>query len=271
MPLKHTIPFQEVDNGDMSRLIVTIENTQPVELLDMAKSMMSMADDYRAFIRRHDELSHDNDVKLFIKEVRRGSIVQELAAIAPLALPFIEHSNSVVEYAKHLKGAFSWLLGGGARPEEVDKSTLKNLSEILDPVAKDLGSKINFDAINVNGDMVLNIHVNSLEANAVQNQVRREIDALKEPAQGFRQGAVMYWVQARGDVDKKAGDKAKIESIYGREVKVKFVDDELKQKMLYDLPHPFDKAFVVDVAVETIDEKPIFYIVQKLHEIIDRP
>jgi hypothetical protein len=54
----------------------------------------------------------------------------------------------------------------------------------------------------------------------------------------------MYWAQARNDPNgSKAGDRARIESIYGGEVKVKFINDHIKLKMLYEEPHPFSKAF----------------------------
>ncbi len=80
----------------------------------------------------------------------------------------------------------------------------------------------------------------------------------------------MYWWQARNDIAGHAGDKAKIESIYDGPVKTTFQDDNIKAAMLLDEPHPFKKAFVVDVVVETIEGKPMLYKVTRLHEAFER-
>jgi hypothetical protein len=129
---------------------------------------------------------------------------------------------------------------------------------------------MNLGALNVHGNVVLNVTINSTEANAAQNGIRRAVEALKEPVTGLHQEVVMYWAQARNQPDSKAGDKARIESLYKGDVKVRFANDLLKTQMLYDPPYPFKKAFVVDVSVETVDGKPVLYRVLRLHDILDR-
>jgi hypothetical protein len=256
---------------DKMKLTIEINNKHPVELTDLAKSMMSLADEYRGFLAAHDAHIEADDVKLYVKEIRTGSIIQELVAMAPYALPFVEHSKTIVEYAEHLKTLYEWFAGkSDKKPQVVEKTTLQNLSTIVEPVAKDHGSQMNFGAMNVQGDFVLNVNLTSTEANAVQNAIRREIDAMREPVTGTHEQVVMYWAQARAQADHKPGDKARIESLYRGDVKVRFANDGLKAKMLYDEAYPFRKAFVVDVSVETIEDKPVLYKVLEFHEAIDR-
>lgn len=256
---------------DKMKLTIEINNKQPVELTDLAQSMMSLADEYRRFLADHDAHIEADDVKLYVKEIRTGSIIQELVAIAPYALPFVEHSKTIVEYAKHLKTLYEWFAGkSDTKPPSVEKTTLQNLSSIVEPIAKDHGSQANFGAVNVQGDFVVNLNLTSTEANAAQNAIRREIDAMREPVTGNHEQVVMYWAQARNTTDNKAGDKARIESLYKGDVKVRFASDGLKAKMLYDEPYPFRKAYVVDVSVETVEDKPVLYKVLNFHEAIDR-
>lgn len=61
-------------NKDMI-LTVTINNSEPVELSVFAKSMMSLANDYS---NRH-SANPNEPAKLYIKEIRQGSIIAELA------------------------------------------------------------------------------------------------------------------------------------------------------------------------------------------------
>lgn len=256
---------------DKMKLTIEIKNKQPVELTDLAKSMISLADEYRHFLAEHDAQIDADDVKLYVKEIRAGSIIEELVAMAPYALPFVEHSKTIIDYAKHLKTLYEWFSGkSDVKPLAVQKTTLQNLSSIVEPVAKDHGSQVNFGAVNVQGDFVVKLNLTSIEANAAQNAIRREMEAMREPVTGTHEQVVMYWAQARNQPDSKAGDRARIESLYKGDVKVRFATDGLKAKMLYDEPFPFRKAFVVDVSVETVEDKPVLYKVLNFHEAIDR-
>ena len=255
------------------KLIIELKNKEPVDLIDLARSMLSVGDEYKRFIAKYELGYADADgVRLYIKQIHNGSIITELVALAPYALPFMEHANTVIDYSTHLKNVYEWFIGkSDKKPDDIEKTTLENLSTIIEPIAKDHASQINFGALNIQGDFVVNIHINSTEANAAQNAIRRELDSMKEPITGIHEGVVMYWVQARNQPDSsKAGDRAKIESIYRGDLKVRFPTHTLKTKMLYEEPYPFKKAFIVDVAVETINEKPALYKVLELHDIIDK-
>lgn len=253
------------------KLTIEINNKCPVELTDLAKSMLSLGDEYRRFLATHDAHIEADDVKLYIKEIRSGSIIQELVAMAPYALPFVEHANTIVSFAEHLKTMYGWFSGkSNDKPKNIEKTTLQNLNSIIEPVARDNGSQANFAAVNVQGDFVVNVNITSTEANAAQNAIKRELEAMREPVTGIHEQVVMYWAQARNQPESQSGDKAMIESIYKSAVRVRFANDNLKMKILYDEPHPFNKAFVVDVAVEAIDAKPVLYKVLALHEVLER-
>lgn len=254
------------------KLTIEIKNKHPVELVDLAQSMMALSDEYRRFLAKHDACIDADDVKLYIKEIRSGSIITELVALAPYTLPFVDHAETVVEYAKHLKTVYEWFIGKSEEspPKDIEKSTLQNLSQIVEPIAKDHASQMNFGAINVQGGIVVNLNITATEANAAQNAIRREIEARKEPVTGIHRDVVMYWAQARNQPDSKAGDRARIESLHPGDVKVRFANDAIKTQMLYDTPYPFSKNFVVDVAVETVEGRPALYKVLEIHDVFDR-
>lgn len=256
---------------DKMKLTIEIQNNQPVALLDLAQSMLSTAGEYRSYVAKHAPDVDPTGAQLYVKEVRSGSVITELVAMAPYALPLIENADSVLEYGKYLVEALSWLMGGGERPDEnFDKKSLQNFSTIIEPVARDRGSMMIFSGTTINGDLNFTFNIDSTGANAIQNSARKEMELQKEPVTGIHNQVLMYWAQARNQPNSKSGDRARIESIYRGDVKVRFANDDLKMKMLYEPDHPFEKAFVVDVAVETIDEKPMLYRVLELHETIDR-
>ncbi len=205
-------------------------------------------------------------VSLYIKEVRAGSIVVDLMALAPQALQLISYTNALVNFFKHIKAAYDYLSGASDVKPPLDKTTYQNLSNIVEPVAKDRGSQINIG--NVSGDLVL--HINSTEANAIQNAAKREIELLAEPTVGIHEKVLLYWYQARNEAKSGTGDRAIIESISPKPVKTIWADDLVKSQMVLDDENPFKEAYVVDVFVETIRGKPALYKILKLHEKFDR-
>lgn len=253
------------------KLVLRIENKRPVELEDLARSMFAVGDEYRRFVATNLPEADAGDVKLYVREIRTGSVIAELVALAPYALQLMDTGLTVLEYAKRLKELADWATGkSDAKPEALEKATLQSLSHLLEPVAKDNGSQLNVGAVNVHGNVVLNVTVSSVEANAGQNRIGREIAAQKEPTTGLHEQVVMYWAQARNQPDGATGDKARIESIYKGDVKVRFANDQLKAQMLFEPNHPFELAFVVDVQVETVNDKPVLYKVLKIHEQLPR-
>jgi hypothetical protein len=257
----------EMEQGDM-KLVFKIDNEQPVELQDLAMSMLSMGDEYRRFANSYDVSTEE--VRLYVKEIRAGSIITELMPMTPFALPLVSYAASVIDFTAHITKIIEFFAGKKTEPIGfVEKNTLENVSAILEPVARDHASQLNLSNVTFNGEVTFNLSVSSMEANAAQNGIRRRLGEMKEPITGIHEQVVMYWAQAKNQEHSDgAGDRAKIESIYHGSVRVKFADDEIKYLMLYKEPHPFKKGYLVDVAVEAVEDKPVLYRVLKLHEVM---
>ncbi len=254
-------------------LSVKIENKRPVALTDLTLSLNCFADEYARFVEANgEETPKGKELQLFVREIRSGSIITDLVAAIPYSLPFIEHADTVVEYAKHLKTAIEFLVGKSEkRPDGMTKASYQNLANIVEPIAKDNGSMLVIGTINAAENAVINISVSSVEANAAQNAAKREIAALKEPEVGKHEKVLLQWYQARNDPGSNTGDRAVIESIQRPPVKMIFADDEIKTRMLATDPNPFKLAFVVDVSVDTVGGKPALYKVLHLHEWFEKP
>ncbi|WP_323842930.1 hypothetical protein [Moraxella sp. Pampa] len=250
----------KIETTTQSELIIHINNQHPIEVLDFTQSMASFALEYN----HH---SKSDDFKLYIKEVKSGSIIATLVAAAPTLLPFAEHANSVIEFATHLKNAFDRLTG---KPSDtaLDMTSLTNITKLVEPIAKDRGATLNIHTINVYGNVENSFNVTNLDANAIQNNARREMEGLKEPISAYQNKVVLYFSQARGD--NKKGDKGIIELISKKEVKVAFDSQELKSRMIIEADHNiFDRAYIVDVKVQTVNDKPVLYTITEFYESIE--
>jgi len=251
-------------------LNIHLENVQPVELTDLTESLLSLSVEYKRFVQRQPDLYAPTDVKLYIKEIKAGSIETVLiSSLVPVVAPLFEHRQSIVEFAKWIKQVYDYYKSAKGEKPQLDKASYSNLASFLQPVAKDNGAQLNLNNT-VNGQQVVNINLSSMEANAIQNLLRRDALLLHEPASRLHEQVVLYWYQAKNDPQSSTGDKGVIESVSPNPVKVVFAQDRLKSVMLYKEGNPFKSAFIVDVMVETIENRPVLYKVVGLHGDLER-
>ena len=249
-------------------LRVEIKNDHPIALDDLAASLGALSDEYREWVQESSDVAVTDDLHLFVRELRSGSTIADLVALAPVALPFVENANTVIDFASYLKFAIGALLKRDNQTAELPQHSYKNLPSILEPIAKDSGSQLNVSTV-VNGDVNIYLHVDHVEANAAQNAARRSLKESAQPVTGLHQQVAMSMHQARNDVKSSAGDRAIIESIYPKAVKVVFASEELKRQVLQRAENPFEGGYLIDVQVETINGRPAIYKVLTIHDTLD--
>lgn len=249
-----------------AKLTVEIRNKQPIELVDLTKSFLSLADEFKRFIENNEPDAAEAEVKLYVGEIRSGSVIADLVAISPLVVQGMSYLNTVINFNRHLRAAYDYLSGQTNEKPDLEKATYQNLAAIVEPIAKDNGAQLNISA--PNGNVYINI--NSVDANAAQNKARKEIENLREPVSALHEKVLLYWYQARGDVTSQTGDKAIIESISPKPKKVICVNDTIKAQMIFDTENPFKWAYVVDVEVQTIGSKAAAYKILAVHEKFER-
>lgn len=250
-----------------AKLTIKIENKRPVELTDFTDSFSSLGSQYYKFLSENDFFSLKPETKLYIKEIKSGSIITELSDLVPLVLPFVENSNSVIDFTVFLKMGFDYFLGKTeVKPKDFDLKDCNNFNNIIKPVAKDKCSNMIFNGDFNFGAVTINMNFNSIEANAIQNGILREKEKLKEPEKRKESKVLFYWDSAKYDDKSKAIDRGFIDSIYGSALKVIFDDPTTKSRMLDIEENPFHLAYIVDVEVLEIKNLPSVYKILALHE-----
>lgn len=255
----------------VNRLEITINNRQPVVLTDLTLSLLGVSQQYHRFIEN--EASTEGVVpasELYIKDVRSGSIVVELVAQALPVIPLLWQGGSLLEWVNHAKSVIEWLNGKIKEPpKEVSKQDLRQWGTILEPVAKDHGSQMNF-TVSHGGQVINQFIISSEQANAAQNAIRREVGRLDEPDDHIQRKRVMVWYQTKFDSESPTGDRAVIESITKSPVKVIFENNAVKRAMLAgDVRFKrqwHELAYIVDVRVQTVHGSPKVYTILNYHD-----
>lgn len=176
----------------------------------------------------------------------------------------------VLEFGKYLMTAVNYFLGRSNNKPSMDRRSYDNIAKIVNPVAKDNGSQMNIQN-HFQGNVEMTVNVNSVDANAIQNAINREKLLLKEPEHKFYERVVLAWYQACDTIDTPIGDKAVIDDISSKPLKVIFQTDEMKGEIIHGTTDPFRQLYIVDVLVETVQGLPVAYKILKLHETFESP
>ncbi len=250
-------------------LTIDFKNTRPVELLDLTASLQALGEEYVEFVNLRGFDPQAGNVRLYISELRSGSIIAELKSLVDQASFVLDHADIFAAFVTNLNDLTQFFLGRSASPSvQVSKPEAARLSQFVEPVAKDGGSQI---FLTVNGDVTapITINLNSQDANVIQNRVRRYLGP-PIPSQGLFEKEVLYLVQVRADTKSKVGDRGVIERFSAKPVKLEFMNEAAKRTVL-DEAHPFDRAYVVDGRAGTVDGEPVLYKIYAVHEALDRP
>lgn len=258
----------EIDFG--TRLEIHIKNEKPVVLTDLTLSLLAVNQQFQRFMESETNQDYQVGTELYIKEVRSGSIIVELVAQALPLVPLIWSGGSLSEWVNSAKAILDWLLAKTSTPPKtMHKNDLKQWKAILEPVARDSASQMNFTVSDRASVTINQFSFNSTEANAAQNRITRELAAIDDPNEHIQNRKLMYWYQTKFDTDSHTGDKAIIESISKRPLKVIFENNAVKEAMLAGderFNKPWHKlAYVVDVEVQTVQGEPKIYTVLRYY------
>lgn len=251
---------------------VAIEHVGPIEVKALAESLGALGSSFARFVQRQGLPLPEEEVRLYVREIRSGSILIDLVALASQAPVVAEHaaavSRSVLEFAGNVNGIVDYFRGRrAAPPEKVDRRDVEDVGKVLEPIAAQHGSHVTFTAAE-GAIQVVNFQVGSNDAAAVLHRAEHWAAMQALPANGIREKVLFYWYQAQDKAAKAAGDRGVIESISKAHVKTIFASEEAKAEMLDEALFRF--AYVVDVDVQTIGDKPRLYKILQVHDRIER-
>lgn len=257
------------------KLSLEYYHKDPVEINVFSEALLGLASTYERFLIKNIKEGEkvDSQSRLYINQIRSGSILIELVDLFPIALAFFENSNTIVEFTKHFAGLVNVLTGKASEGQlaKYDKNDLKDIVKFVQPVSKDRSAQYNIAALNVHGDVIVNLGINTKEGNQIEVSAQEQIKLLGIPEGEFHKKVIFYWFQARSEsgTTKQVGLSGRIDSIYSKPLKVIIAEDSDREKMLGMNDNPFKKAFVVDVFVDSVQGVPFAFKILKVYEIFD--
>lgn len=250
-------------------LRVGYSHHEPIALKDLTGSLNSFAAEYRIAQKRVATKFEDDKTELYVTKIREGSIIAELTPyVTPgvaAGMALIENANAVGDFCNHLKTGFDFFLGHIRTWKTGDKKSAENIAKIVAPVAREIGSQINFSGSAPIEGNIFNITINHGGAKEVQRKAKSYIQELDAPGTKSFESVRLHWYQARNDLLSRAGDKAIASDLSEKPVKVLFSTDAIKTRMLNEEKNPFLMYYIVDVTVDFKGRNPKLYLITKVH------
>nr|WP_064245335.1 hypothetical protein [Rhizobium leguminosarum]OAP96880.1 hypothetical protein A4U53_11890 [Rhizobium leguminosarum] len=255
---------------DDSVLRINFNNTKPIELVDLTVSFTALAESFKDYANTHTADPHPDNLRLYVKEIRSGSVIADLIAVAQQAQWIMEHAEVFAGFVASTNDLVNFFLGRETLAPTAAPTTrqAKYIAQFVEPVAKDFGSQMN---MNVMEGGIVHVHnhfqIGGMEANALQNGVSRFLGP-QLPSSQFLTDQLMVLEQVKNAAAAKSGDRGIIESVHPKPVKLQFSTEEAKRRVLDIHENPFDCVFQVNVEVRSAGGKPAMYRVLEVTEVI---
>lgn len=270
------VPQVQRVSDEVPLIVVVIENSDPIDLLDFTASLTGLAREHEARIRAQRPGVELDETRLLIVEVRKGSIILEmLPALAPI-IANMEYANTAIEFVKHLAGMVGQLKLPGGRLEDPTTTQLKNLGDTVQSVVRDSTGRLKIEARYKNGRVLQELVIEKDDAVVIETNVieqRREIEQSKSVA--YPRVLMRLHQSSVEDlrVGKRTSEKGIVESIDMVPRTLIYASDlagqRIKEEIMKPDGNPFQKGFVIDLDVETVGGKPRVYRVIDVYDIID--
>jgi hypothetical protein len=247
--------------------------TRPVEIGKFSESLEGLAEFYRQQVPDTDEVP--KELRLFIKEIRKGSIEVDLVEMVKVAggavAPVLSDIKIAVEAFQRAKQVIDWLKGDGTKAVEPTKKEIEAVSHFLAPVAENSGSNVQ---LNVNNSPNAIIMIGSVDANAIQNGATKALERMREPVKQTLHEVPLVWVQTdrQGATTGRTGLKAIVEEASPNPMPVYFAEAEraaLKEGMIDGVEYPYRKTFIVDVETIVVMGRLKGFKILKLYDVFD--
>lgn len=259
---------------DINALLVHIEHSKPIEIAEFVSSLNAVGNLFSSFAQSKGDSKELSQAKLYVEKIEEGCIDIILCEVVAASLiPFAENMNIIFEFSSYIKSVLDYFTKGSGSTPILSLQEGKSFRDLMIVTAGDNKGEMTIGAINKDnkGDIFNNCTFNFQESNSAQNQLEKEIESIKsiQPTDEVYSRVLMTIYQMRSDMNTDTGNKAIIDSISKKKIGIVFETDDLKSCILNSEYNPAKKAFLVDVVVQTVNEKLAAYKVMALHDTID--
>ncbi|MFY9141593.1 hypothetical protein [Sulfuricurvum sp.] len=262
--------FGWFDMNDL-RIDIRFKHDKPVDLVDMANSLIALNNLARTRIAKEHGLQ---DTKIMLKGVKEGSDLYQLVFAFGSVLPIMENFNTVASFTGYIK---KYIELGNVTIDDISSDnsltpeSAKLMTTLINPI--EIGNDKSSMSIEVKGD---NNHVNIFNITAKDAE---EIIKNAEVVQRIKSSSsdektqnkshyekVLISMHKTTNSDKVVKDRAYCDDIVKDKSIATIVENIEDRKVI--LNDPYNNYFLVDIEVNRAGDDVKLYRVTRLHKVI---
>lgn len=262
-------------------LTVTLDLKDPIELGDFGRLFAALGEQFEAHIRRkHPNLK--GEARFYIREIKKGSIV---ADIVPLIRDVFDVMDAVV-VVTGFAGVVATIVKTYAKGRRLPDATKKDLENVIDLcrcTAHDRDGRARIQTVKYEQDVLtrrLEVSFDTSEAKSVivaAEAHKADMDEGRTEGADHERVLMVFERSSTRDaaLGKRSGERVVIEAVDRKARPLIYASDLAEQRIKHEIreadDNVFKKGFIVDVNVETRNDRPVAYRVTDVHQIFDLP
>ncbi|WP_298298308.1 hypothetical protein [uncultured Litoreibacter sp.] len=271
-------PYHRLMDQNGISIVFNLDLSEPVEISDFVSAFAGLGGQFERHIKQdHPDL--DGEVKVYVKEVRKGSIEAELIPLAyNTIITVMDHHQIATKFVKNLARKVGVFRNGGGRLEGASKSELSEIVGTLAAVANDPDGKATVSAVHykkTKATTEFSMEMTSREAKDAVKEIQDQVKEIDHVGDVDYLGMLLTFYQSNLKDTDKSGEKGIIEEISKKPLAVVYASDlakeRIKSEMVSGDRNIYKLGFFVDVNVQTRNGKPVAYRIKEVSDVIDLP
>lgn len=259
-----------------------LDTDEPVELRDFVGAFTSLANEFERYVEQEYPGSH-SDPKMFVKEVRRGSIEADI--FTGLTIAAVTHMDQILvleDFVRRWASRFQALASGVYAPGQIETAPeLKDWADAVSSIARDPLASHRLEAAtyeNGKKEIRASFVFSAPEARTALQNIDDRRKALAKPDHNSHERVLMVFTRSDindAHVGKSSGERVRIEEVSDKSLSLMYGSEVAEARIKHEIREADDnvykKGFVVDLVVKLRTGKPVAYSVTNVHEVLDLP
>ncbi len=259
---------------------VKLETSEAIEISDFIGAFASIGSQYDRFMRdEHPDLAAD--AKIYVKQVRHGSIIAELLPIIMQTVQVVDNAMIIDSFLRRISGIISAYKLPNGRVENIQKSELRDVMDGLTAIANDRDGRANIRSIVIEGGQTnvrAAIQFDTSESRVMLENMREHLRMIEHHEDTPRPMVLMKFFQSNlksADLEKRSGEQVIVPSVSDKPRPLVYASENARARIKHEIADSvgniYKKGFYVDVLVDMDGSRIAAYKVTNFHDVIDLP
>lgn len=271
-------PYSKLMEKDGVSIVFNLDLSQPIEISDFVAAFAGLGGQFERHIKKeHPDL--EGEVKVYVKEVRKGSIEAELIPLAyNTIITALDHHQIAVKFVKSLAKKVGVFRANGGRLENATKTELNEIIDTLAAVANDPDGKATVSAVHYKKTKTtteFSMEMTASEARGAVKEIDAQMKEIEHVGDVDYMGMLLTFYQSNLKDAEKTGEKGIIEDVSPKPLAVVYASElareRIKSEMVSGDRNIYKLGFFVDVNVQTRNGKPVAYRIKAVSDVIELP